>query len=54
MVGNVLPVTETHVRGKASVGALRGELGGEEKGFPDGRACGGTSREAGVVGTGSS
>ena len=54
MVGDVLPVTETQVGGKASIGALGGELGGEEKGFPDGRACGGTSREAGVVGTGSS
>ena len=39
---------------KASVGALGEELGGEEKGFPDGRACGGTSTEAAMVGTGSS
>lgn len=39
-MSDVLPVTETQVGGKASVGPLGGELGGEEKGFPDGRACG--------------
>lgn len=38
MVGDEVPVTETHVGGEASVGALRGELGREEEGFPDGRA----------------
>lgn len=38
MVGDEVPVTETHVGGKASVGTLRGELGREEEGFPDGRA----------------
>lgn len=40
MVGDEVPVTQTHVGGKAPVGALRGELGREEEGFPDGRACG--------------
>lgn len=40
MVGDELPVAETHVGEKAAVGALGGEVGREEEGFPDGRAVG--------------
>ena len=39
-MGDGMPVTEAHVCGKASIGALGGELGCEEEGFPDGCACG--------------
>lgn len=40
MLVHKLPVAETHVRGEAAVGALGAELGREEEGLPDGRACG--------------
>lgn len=50
MVGDEVPVAETHVGGKAAVGALRGELGREEEGFPDGRACGSQGQEVGNTG----
>ena len=40
MVADRMPVAETHVCGKAAVGALGAELGREEEGLPGGRACG--------------
>lgn len=40
MVGDSMPIAETHMCGKAAIGALGAELGREEEGLPDGRACG--------------
>lgn len=39
-MSDVTPETEAHVCGKASIGTHGVEVGGEEKGLPDGCACG--------------
>jgi hypothetical protein len=39
MMSDIIPITHTHMCGKAPIGTLGVEIGCKEKCFPDGSAC---------------